>query len=120
MGTRGELPQVDAAISTVQAGADAYVVSVSGELDLYSTPPLVAELEALAPAAPGVVLDLDAVSFIDSTGLGAILLSIRRLREAGGNMVIVCSNESTRRLLTLVGLDRVAPIFDTSAALEQP
>jgi anti-anti-sigma factor len=114
-----DLPQLDAAITTLKAGANAYVVSVAGELDLYSTPQLVAELEALAPDGPELVLDLEGVSFIDSTGLGAILLNLRRLRAAGGDMAIVCANETTSKLLGLVGLDRVVPVFETSApALE--
>jgi anti-sigma B factor antagonist len=90
-----DLPQLDAAITTLKAGENAYVVSVAGELDLYSTPQLVAELEALAPDGPELVLDLGAVTFIDSTGLGAILLNLRRLRAAGGDMAIVCANDTT-------------------------
>jgi anti-sigma B factor antagonist len=114
-----DLPQLDAAITTLKAGENAYVVSVAGELDLYSTPQLVAELEALAPDGPELVLDLGAVTFIDSTGLGAILLNLRRLRAAGGDMAIVCANDTARRLLGLVGLDRVIPLFETSSrALE--
>jgi anti-sigma B factor antagonist len=115
----GDLPRLDAAVTTLKAGENAYVVAVAGELDLYSTPQLVAELEALAPDGPEVVLDLDGVTFIDSTALGAILLNLRRLRESGGGMAIVCANETTRKLLTMVGVDRVIPVFETSArALE--
>jgi len=114
-----DLPQLDAAITTLKAGENAYVVSVAGELDLYSTPQLVAELEALAPDGPELVIDLDGVSFIDSTGLGAILLNLRRLRAAGGDMAIVCADDTTRRLLGLVGLDLLIPLFETSSrALE--
>jgi anti-sigma B factor antagonist len=119
VGTRENLPQLDAAISTVQAGERAYVVSVTGELDLYSTPLLIAELDALAPDGPEIVLDLGEVTFIDSTGLGAILLTVRRLRETGGDMALVCANPTTLKLLTMVGVDRVVPVFETNGrALE--
>jgi anti-sigma B factor antagonist len=114
VGAPEELPQLDAAITTVKAGDRAYVVTVAGELDLYTTPRLVAELDAVAPDGPEVVLDLDAVTFIDSTGLGAILLCVRRLREADGGMALVCGQASTKKLLTMVGVDRVVPVFETS------
>ena len=109
-----ELPQVDANFTTVKAGERAYVVAVTGELDLYTTPRLTAELEAIAPDGPDVVVDLSGVTFIDSTGLGSLLLGVRRLRETNGSMALVCANESTKKLLSLVGVDRVLPVFDSS------
>jgi anti-sigma B factor antagonist len=119
MGANSELPRVDAAITRVSAGDNAFVISVEGELDLYSTPQLTAELEALVPDGPHVVLDLTAVSFLDSTAIGSILGASRRLRESGGDLAVVCPGEPTRRLLTLVGVDRVVPLYEsTDRALE--
>ncbi len=109
-----ELAPLDAAITTVQAGERAYVVGVTGELDLYTAPRLLAELEALAPDGPEIVLDLSRVTFIDSTALGSILLNVRRLRDANGSMALVCASPTTKKLLTMVGVDRVVPVFDTS------
>jgi anti-sigma B factor antagonist len=108
------LPQLDASVTTAKVGENAYVLALSGELDLYSTPLLVAELEALAPDGADVVLDLSEVSFIDSTALGAILLGGRRLHESGGGMALVSSNPTTTRLLTIVGIDRVVPVYETT------
>ena len=108
------LPQLDARTATTKVGDNAYAVAVTGELDLYSVPLLVAELEALAPDGPDVVIDLTAVTFVDSTGLGAILLNARRLRDAGGAMALVCSSPTTRKLLELVGVDRVVPVYETT------
>jgi anti-sigma B factor antagonist len=111
---RDDLPKIDVSITTVKTGERARVVAVDGELDLYSAPQLSAELEALAADAAEVVLDLSAVSFVDSTALGAILLSARHLRDAGGRLALVAANDSTRKLLSLVGVDRVVPVYDTA------
>jgi anti-sigma B factor antagonist len=118
MPTEG-LPQLEASVTTAKVGENAYVLALRGELDLYSTPLLVAELEALAPDGADVVLDLTEVSFIDSTALGAILLGGRRLQGSGGGMALVSSNPTTTRLLTIVGIDRVVPVYETTGrALE--
>jgi anti-sigma B factor antagonist len=114
VGPPEDLSDLDVSITTVKTGERAYVITVAGELDLYTTPRLVAELEAVAPDGPEVVLDLDGVTFIDSTGLGTILLGVRKLRDAGGGLAIVCANESTGKLLGMVGIDRVAPVFATT------
>lgn len=120
MGTgHDDLPKIDVGISTLESGDRAFVVAVDGELDLYSAPQLSAELEALAVGPVEVVLDLSGVGFIDSTALGAILAAARRLRSAGGRLAIVAATDATRKLLTLVGVDRVVPVYDTAeAALE--
>ena len=109
-----ELPELDASVSTTKVGENAYVLALSGELDLYSTPRLVAELEALAPDGADVVLDLTEVTFIDSTALGAILIGARRLTQAGGGLVLAGPTPATTRLLGVVGIDRVVPLFETS------
>ena len=116
---RDDLPKIEVAVTTVQAGERAYLVSVEGELDLYSAPRLQAELDALLPAATDVVLDLTDVGFVDSTALGTILASGRRIRDAGGRLALVAATPATRKLLGVVGVDRVIPIYDTTdAALE--
>jgi anti-anti-sigma factor len=109
-----DLPQLDATVTTTKVGEDAYILALQGEFDLYSTPRLVAELEALAPDGAEVVLDLTDVTFIDSTALGSILLGARKLREAGGGIALVSPAAATTKLLTMVGIDRVVPVYETN------
>ena len=108
------MPRVDVSVATMKVGEHAHVVTVEGELDLYTSPRLAAELEALATDEVEVVLDLSGVSFMDSTALGSILAAARRLRLEGGRLAVVCTSGTARRLLTLVGLDRVLPVYDTA------
>ena len=109
-----ELSPVELAVAVTSPAERTYVVAVAGELDLYSTPRLATALEAISTDAPGVVLDLDGVGFLDSSGLGAILLAVRRLREAGGDMALVANAEATTKLLGMVGVDRVVPVFEAT------
>ena len=107
-----------ASFSTLKTGDNAYVVSVEGELDLYSAPELAAELDALVADAPDVVLDLSGVGFVDSTALGAIVGASRSLRAGGGRLLLVASRD-VRMVLELVGLDRILPVYEsTERALE--
>ena len=101
-----------ARVSTHAVGESAYVVSVEGDLDLYSSPLLLAELEALVSDAPDVVLDLSGSGFVDSTALGVIVGAGRRLREAGGRLALVCPVAEVRSTVELVGVDRVVPVYD--------
>ena len=56
------------------------------------------------------MIDLGGVPFIDSSGLGALIGLIRRVRESGGVVAVTLGREPVRKLLQVAGLDRVAPL----------
>ena len=66
------------------------------------------------------MLDLSGVTFLDSTALGAILIAARRLREEQGGLAIVTAEASTKKLLSLVGVDRVVPVSTRRAGARAP
>lgn len=89
---------------------DCLTVHVDGELDSSSAAVLRTALAALDGDDP-VIVDLRAVPFMDSAGLGALIGGIRRLR-AGGTAVAICARPgAVRRLLTVTGFDRIIPTF---------
>jgi len=94
------------------------VLSVEGEVDLYSAPVLRdAALAATESGVDHVVLDLTAVPFMDSSGLGVIVACLKRLREIGGELALVSPPSSPpTKLLSLTGLDHAIP---THATLDQ-
>jgi anti-sigma B factor antagonist len=57
-----------------------------------------------------VVLDLCAVEFLDSSGLGAILSCLRQIRAAGGDMAVCCASPQVRTLFELVRMNRILPM----------
>ncbi|HKY13481.1 MAG TPA: STAS domain-containing protein [Microthrixaceae bacterium] len=86
-----------------------------GELDAFTVGGFrdqLAEIEATG----GIVIDLSDVPFMDSAGLGALIGGIRRVRDGGGSVAVVCSRPAVLRLLHTTGFDR---IVDVSATLDE-
>lgn len=101
--------------TTPDALREAFVVEVGGEVDLHSAPRLRDELaraiEAQTP--PRVIVDLAGVSFIDSTGVGVLVGSLKRARELGGELAFCSLNARVKRVFEITGLLPVLPIFPT-------
>ncbi|HWD84227.1 MAG TPA: STAS domain-containing protein [Solirubrobacteraceae bacterium] len=85
-------------------------VRVTGELDLATTEELNAQLTEILTSARTVVLDLGGVTFMDSTGLSAILRAVNRAEMIGAELKIASPLPSQpQRLLELTGiLERLA------------
>ena len=81
------------------------VLRLTGELDLASTPIFERALEdAELDTAPLVVLDLDELEFVDSTGLRIILLAHERSRERGQEFAITPGSPQVQRLLSITSV----------------
>lgn len=111
---------MDLGVSTEQVPGG-WLVEVSGEVDLHSAPQLRAALDTAisgatgrTASAPAVLVDLGAVRFMDSTGLGELVGAHRALEEKGGRLLLV-SNPRVQRLLTLTGLDDVMDVHTDRA-----
>jgi anti-sigma B factor antagonist len=84
------------------------LVSVSGELDLYTSERLQQAIgEATSVGADTVLLDLSGVGFIDSTALGMIVQETKRLEGRGHSLLLVTNDPRTVRVFEVTGLDRV-------------
>ncbi len=87
------------------------VISVSGEIDMYTAPKLREAVRQLtAEGRMHVAIDLTPTEFCDSTGLGVLIGARRRLTDAGGDLVVVCTNPRISKLLDLTGLDKVLDV----------
>jgi anti-sigma B factor antagonist len=81
------------------------VISVSGELDLASSPALEEELERVAKSdATVIVVDLAELEFMDSTGLSVLVRAHQRAEENGRRLGLVNGSQQVQRLLTLTGV----------------
>lgn len=93
---------------------DVVIVTVAGEVDVYTAPQLRSALEErLAAGQNKIVVDLQGVAFIDSTGLGVLVGQLKALRKVDGSLRIVCSDERILRLLAITGLDQILPLHDS-------
>lgn len=83
-----------------------YVVSVTGEIDAFTSPALEQELEwVLGDGASSAVVDLAEVGFIDSTALRVLLKALPRFAKRGGKLVLVSDDRRVLRTLEITGLD---------------
>ena len=97
--------------------ADHAVLSVGGEVDVYTAPQLRESLlELIDGGARKVVVDLGRVDFLDSTGLGVLVGALRRLRAAGGAFGLVCDKEPLLKIFRITALDQVFPIHPSIEA----
>src|ERR1700732_5209199 len=95
------------------------VVAVAGEVDIATVTRLRERLFELAASGRTLVVDLDQVSFIDSSGLAALVGAARRAAVHGASLHVVCARPQTRQLFRLTGLDGQIPLARTlDAALE--
>jgi anti-anti-sigma factor len=93
---------------------DVAVIAVSGELDFALCVRLTPEFDAaLHSPARAIVIDLGAVSLVDSSGIALLLNTFRRLDESGRQLAIACPMGSQRRAFELTGLDRELPMHET-------
>ena len=90
------------------------VLSVRGEVDVYTAPRLRERLiELVSQGSHQVVVDLEGVDFLDSTGLGVLVGGLKRLRSHDGDMILVCSQPRILKVFEITGLTKVFSIHDS-------
>lgn len=99
----------------------AVVVTVSGELDVYTAPLLRDALLTLPLAELDVVVgDLSGLEFMDSSGLGVLVAAQKKLRAGGGGLRLVCAGGPVLRMLDLTGLSTALAVHPTLEAALAP
>jgi anti-sigma B factor antagonist len=108
---------IDFGISDRAVDADTHVVSVSGEVDLFTAPEF--KQRVMAPIAAGVdnvIVDLMQTTFIDSSSLGVLIGAHRRLKARGGRLIVACDSEMIVKTFRITGLDGVFRLVDSVEA----
>jgi anti-sigma B factor antagonist len=102
------VPLLEFSARTAQVGPETFVVSVTGEADVYSAPSVEREFQsALDLGGRFVAVDLADVGFVDSTVLALLVRFDRRFRTRGGEMVVISDDRRVLRTFEITGLDRV-------------
>ena len=93
---------------------DTHVIELGGEVDLYTAPEFKERMvKVIEEGKSKVIVDLTKATFIDSTTLGVLVGGVKRLRPAGGQLSLVCSDRNITKIFEITGLDKVFPIHET-------
>ena len=99
---------IEFTIDDYPLGDDAHVVTVSGEIDLFTAPEFKQRMsQPIDEGVQRLIVDLSATSFIDSSSLGVLIGAHRRLKQRDGRLVVVCDNDSIVKTFKITGLDGV-------------
>jgi anti-sigma B factor antagonist len=89
------------------------VVTLRGDVDVYSSAQLRDELTALIDAEGGsIVVDLAGLDFLDSTGLGVLVGAQKRVVQGGGQLVLRAPRPGARKVFEITGLDKIFVVED--------
>ena len=110
---------MDLQLST-RDGRGCTVVRVGGELDMDTGPQLQDVLQEVADGGGRqVVVDLAEVTFMDSSGLGVLMVWFKALRDGGGRLCLAAVQPPVRTVLALSAVDQVVDVYDSVDAAEE-
>ena len=105
---------MDLTLNVYSDSPDYTVVAVGGEIDVYSAPKLREKLINLVESGSyHLIIDMEAVEFLDSTGLGVLVGGLKRVRAHDGWIDLVCTQGRILRIFRITGLSRVFNIYDS-------
>lgn len=94
------------------------MLTVEGEVDVYTAPLLRQKLVDLVDGgASRLIVNLEPVQFLDSTGLGVLVAALNRMRRQDGDMELICSQQRILRVFEITGLTTVFTIHHSLPAV---
>lgn len=89
------------------------VVELKGEIDLSTSPVFKEKLyEIIDSGKKDIIIDMEGLEFMDSTGLGVLVATLKKTSLEGGTIRLVCSKRNIVKVFTITGLDKVFSIYD--------
>jgi anti-sigma B factor antagonist len=106
---------VDLSLETRQENGRT-IIEVGGEIDVYTAPKLRDTItELVGQECYHLVIDMEKVDFLDSTGLGVLVGGLKKVRSHDGSMQLVCTQERLLKIFRITGLSKVFAIHATQA-----
>lgn len=88
------------------------ILSVHGDVDVYTSPKVKEAINALIEKEVfSIVVNLEDVRYVDSTGLGVLIGALKRLKEHNGSIVLVCTNPQIKKIFQITGLVKIFSIY---------
>ena len=108
------MDRVSLDVESRQTDSGVTVLAPTGRLDVAGAPALKdAVSEAMKNGKPRLVIDMEGVSFVDSSGLGSVVAALKQVRSSQGDLRLAAPNQQVRVVLELTTLDRVFPYYAT-------
>jgi anti-sigma B factor antagonist len=111
---------LDIKVNTRVLNDKAQAVEVQGEIDVYTSPRVKETInELIEKGHYQLVINLEGVRYIDSTGLGVLIGALKKVREHNGRILLVCTNPQIKKIFNITGLVKIFEIFkDEDEALQ--
>jgi len=101
---------------STREGGDHVVVALRGELDMADAASIATALTEIAARVPAIIVNLEALDFMDSSGVAALARGRRQARRAGGDLVLAAPQQQVLRILALT---RLADAFLVHASVSE-
>ena len=89
------------------------VLQLEGEIDLHLSPEVAESLRLMVAKKPQVlVVDLEKVTYMDSSGLAVLIEAMQNVQKYGGKFALANVQESVKHIFEIARLDQVFQIFD--------
>src|SRR3954467_7084798 len=109
---RGENVDLTLATNVVDG---ATIIAVGGEIDVYTAPKLRDKItELVADGVYDIIVDMEAVEFLDSTGLGVLVGGLKKVRAHDGSLQLICTQDRLLKIFRITGLAKVFVIHDSA------
>ena len=96
---------------------DVTIVAVGGEIDVYTAPKLRDKVtELVGEGHYNLVIDMENVEFLDSTGLGVLVGGLKKVRAHEGSLQLICTQDRLLKIFRITGLAKVFVIHDSAEA----
>ncbi len=89
-----------------------YLIEIEGEVDTYTSSKIKQEILKIVDQTSTIIISMEKVKFIDSTGLGILIGIIKKVKEKEGEMVIISPNSYINQIFEITGLFKVFKIVD--------
>jgi anti-sigma B factor antagonist len=105
---------VDLTLSTNEVDG-ATIIAVGGEIDVYTAPKLRDKItELVANGIYDIIVDMEAVEFLDSTGLGVLVGGLKKVRAHDGSLQLICTQDRLLKIFRITGLAKVFVLHDSA------
>jgi anti-sigma B factor antagonist len=108
---------LDIKVVSREAGANSDIVELTGEIDVYTSPKVKdAITDLIDKGRYNLIISLEDVRYIDSTGLGVLIGALKRVREHGGSVSLVCTNPQIKKIFEITGLVKIFGMHENEAS----